>query len=146
MTVVATYVYMSSKVSLIESRVAEAKAEAAELQASLYERDAEISRLQDVHMYSAQMPIENLKISNRGGVLNVSGIIKNLGRRPVNDIVLLAFVVDENGTAISEFKHTAISPDGRPLYRWQQRRFRFEAQAPPGGKEVHVVITGIDFE
>jgi hypothetical protein len=119
--------------------------------------DDRIEHIREVQAYKGRIQIRDLSIRKDTYELKVSGNIINRGKRPLNEIELTIYCVDEEQKPVCEEKLTAVSSDGKPLRRYQKRTFSFLRTydkrgfslaipaVPASVDEVQVVVTDIAF-
>ncbi len=147
LSITGTYVYMSSRVSEVSMQAGVLEAEKRAALSELDAARAEAARLNSLLLYADRLPLQNVKMKKSGGVLTVDGEVRNAGSRGISDIELTAYFLGEDGKPITDSKYVARSSDGRPLYRYQRRQFRFTVNpAPEDAKDIALVITRVDFE
>jgi len=119
--------------------------------------DDKIQHIKEVLAYKSNLQIRNIAIRKDTYELKVSGNIVNKGNRPLHEIELTIYCLDEKQKPICEEKLSAVSSDGKPLSRNQKRPFSFLRtydrkkfnQAIPAVPalvdKVQVIITDIAF-
>jgi hypothetical protein len=108
--------------------------------------ESELKRVEAVRLQADRLDIRRISLSNLAGDLIVRGEVMNRGRKPVHDIGLTVYLLND-GHPIYETTHIASSHDGEPLRRGQYRRFKIKINdAPESAKEAVVLITDVEIE
>jgi hypothetical protein len=128
-----------------------------EIERAVKRVDDRIEHVREVQAYQGRIQIRDLSIRKDTYELKVSGNIINRGERPLNEIELTIYCLDEEQKPVCEEKLTAVSSDGKPLSRYQKRTFSFLRTydkrefslaipaVPASVDEVQVVVTDIAF-
>lgn len=110
------------------------------------ERDRKMQIYKEMRSYINKLQINVISFTNKGGEFKVSGKILNTGSREVDDIELTFFCLDKNDKPVCEKQYTAVSHDGKPLKKYQHRRFKISIDnAPKSAKDVQVIVSDIEF-
>jgi hypothetical protein len=128
-----------------------------DIEKDLSRLDKKIQHRREVLAYRDKVQIKNLNLWRKFFELKVSGSIINTGKRPLNEIELTIYCLNEDERPVCEEKITAVSSDGKPLKRHQRRKFSFFRKyderefsleinsVPESVREVQVIVTDIDF-
>jgi hypothetical protein len=128
-----------------------------EIDTAVKRLDNKIQHIREVRAYQGKIQIRDLAIRKDKFELKVSGNIVNKGKRPLDEIELTIYCLDEGQKPVCEEKFTAISSDGKPLSRYQKRTFSFLRTydkreftlaipaVPASVDEVQVIVTDIAF-
>ena len=96
-----------------------------EIERAVKRLDDKIQHIREVRAYQGKIQIRDLAIRKDKFELKVSGNIVNKGKRPLHEIELTIYCLDEGQKPICEEKLSAVSSDGKPLSRNQKRPFSF---------------------
>jgi cell division protein ZapA (FtsZ GTPase activity inhibitor) len=128
-----------------------------EIERAVKRLDDKIQHIREVRAYQGKIQIRDLAIRKDKFELKVSGNIVNKGKRPLDEIELTIYCLDEGQKPVCEERLTAVSSDGEPLSRYQKRTFSFLRTydkrefalaiptVPASVDEVQVIVTDIAF-
>jgi uncharacterized protein YpmB len=117
-----------------------------QIKASISRLDHKIHGNKEVQAYFDKIQIKNLRLRRNQYELKVAGNIVNSGKRYLSEIELTIYCLDEEERPVCEKKIKTVSSDGKPLKKYQKRRFSLAIpDVPEGAKEVQVIVTDIEF-
>jgi len=129
--------YFDKGLSVAEARASEAIAQVDAL-------TKEIQKIKTVRLLADSLKIQNISIRKIDGELSVAGEIKNLGNRLIDDIEITLYCL-KDGRPVYEKPFIASSSDGKPLKKYQRRKFRVKVDdAPENAEDVILIITDVE--